>query len=159
MKLKTFFSFVIAMVLVLGLTMTAFAQTAGEPSSDDDFSDGGTLDTGNGSATVPSGTAQRGRLDPVGQDDLDDLGGTGNSPPPAGQSFLSEGITLNLWDDAGPLSSFPHAVKVCFPAPPGGATIRFWDATNEIWQVFPTFADSGQLCTFTTVPGTFALTG
>ena len=170
MKLKTFFSLVLAMVFVLSLTMTAFAQTGGQPSSDDDFSDGGTLDTGNGSATVPEGTAQRGRLDPVGSDDLDDLGGTGNSPPPTGQSFLSEGITLNLWGSTGgPLSSFSNPVKVCFPTPPvPGAAVRHWvppyvDASGVsqggYWQIMPTFSEGGQTCTNTSVPGTFALIG
>ena len=160
MKPKTLLSLIFAIVMVLSLTLTAYAQTTGTGDSDSDISgDGGQLNTGTGSANVPPGTAERGTADPVSTDDLDDLGGNGNSPPPTGQNFLSEGLTLNLFDDAGPLTSFPHPVQVCFPAPVGGGAIRFWDAFNGIWQIFPTTAVGGQLCTWTSVPGTFAVIG
>ena len=159
MKPKALISLAFALIMVLSLTLTAYAQTTGTGDSDSGISDdGGTLDTGTASANIPPGTANRGTADPVSADGLDDLGGNGNSPPPTGQSFLSEGITLNLFDTAGPLTSFPHPVQVCFPNPGSGA-IRFWDATNGIWQVFPTTLVGGQLCTWTSVPGTFAVIG
>ena len=151
MKSKYLFSLVLTLVLVLSFPLAALAQTGGTSQTDSSFGDGGTLDTGTGSATVPSGTADRGRVEPVGTDDLDDLGGTGNSPPPTGQSFLSEGITLNLWGaTGGPLSSFSNPVKVCFPTPAvPGAAVRHWvpqyvdaNGANQggYWQIMPTFS-------------------
>lgn len=170
MKSKYFFSLVLTLVLVLSFPLAALAQTGGTSQSNNNFGTGGTLSTGTGRVTVPSGTADRGRVDPVGTDDLDDLGGTGNSPPPTGQSFLSEGITLNLWGSTGgPLSSFSNPVKVCFPTPAvPGAAVRYWvapyvDANGAsqggYWQIMPTFSENGQTCTTTSVPGTFALIG
>ena len=168
MKPKVLISVVAVLVLALSVTMTVWAQTAGESQSCE--GDAYTCDTGTGNVTWEQGAGtgvQRGRVDPVGVLDLDDLGGMGHSPPPTGLNFLSEGLTFNLFGTAGPLSFFPTPVLVCFPNPGAGA-IRFWtgDPTRPDggWQVFPTFdggalGHSGEICTYTQVPGTFTVIG
>ena len=168
MKQKTLIASIVALVLVLSMTMTAWAQTAGESQTCEGRTY--TCDTGTGNVTWEEGAGtdvQWGRVDPVGILDLDDLGGMGNSPPPPGLNFLSEGLTFNLFGTAGPLSFFPTPVLVCFPDPGAGA-IRFWtgDPTRPDggWQIFPTFdgdalGHTGEICTYTNVPGTFAVIG
>jgi len=159
MKPKAFLSLIFTLIMLLSLTLPAYAQTTGTGASASGLTAiGGTLDTGTASVNIPSGTANSGTADPVSITDLDDLGGSGNSLPPTGQSFLSEGITVNLFGTAGPLTTFANPVQVCFPNPGSGA-VRFWDATNSIWQIMPTTSVGGQLCTSTSVPGTFAVIG
>ncbi|MBC8509802.1 MAG: hypothetical protein ISR58_05690 [Anaerolineales bacterium] len=168
MKTKWIVSIVVVLVLALSVTMTVWAQTAGESQSCD--GDANTCDTGTGNVTWQQGAGtgvQRGQVSPVTILDLDDLGGIGNSTPPTGLNFLSEGVTFNLFGSAGPLSYFPVPVLICFPDPGAGA-IRFWtgDPTRPDggWQIFPTFSGglvghSGEICTYTNVPGTFTVIG
>jgi len=169
MKTKWIVSLVVVLVLALSVTMTVWAQTAGESQSCDGTAN--TCDTGTGNVTWEGGAgagAVRGVVEPIGILDLDDLGGVGNSPPPTGLNFLSEGLTFRLFDALNrQIAYFPTPVLICFPDPGAGA-IRFWtgDPTRPDggWQIFPTFSGNlvghpGEICTYTNVPGTFTVIG
>lgn len=154
MKRNISLAFVLVVILSLAVNPIAWAQTTGTSQSGT-VTGGGTLNTGTSQVTFdPGSNVSDATVDPVGTGALDDLGGDGNSPPPTGTGFLSEGATI----DFGGVQFSSRSVLVCFPDPGAGA-VRRWDVALNRWVTFPTFTQNGLRCTRTRLPGTYAVIG
>ncbi len=130
----------------------------------------GTLNTCTGTANVRSNALPPGGhaiANELTQNELNNLGA-----PPPGQSFLGNGLDLQIYNANGtPVTFFSASVLVCFPTPPGTVVvIRRWFTAEELqalgrtttvgaWVSFPSFPSGGQTCTRTRLPGTYAPVG